>query len=85
MTAVTPLNRWARIGSKAQDKNVVFSNLHSHSNVDSLTEAFKALDGKKVLDVEDNYKDVLNQILKSPVREIRKRGSVRELPLLPAR
>ena len=70
-------NRWARISLRAQDKKAVFDNLLTHVNVNSLGEAFKALDGSKELGV-DTYK--LKQILKSPVREIRMRGSVRGLP-----
>lgn len=72
-------NRWARIGLAAQDRQLVFSNLMTHVNEDSFREAFKAIDGSKALGVDGiTYK--LKQILKSPVREIRMRGSVRVLP-----
>lgn len=40
-------NRWAKIGLRAQNKNAVFDNLVIHINVDSVREAFNALEGFK--------------------------------------
>jgi hypothetical protein len=66
----------ARISLRVQrDKDATFSNLMKHINIDTLREAFNALDGTKALGVEFRLK----QVLKSPVREIRMRGSVRVL------
>ncbi|MEE9451595.1 MAG: hypothetical protein V3V61_02430 [Gammaproteobacteria bacterium] len=83
MKTVTPLNRWARIGCKAQDKNVVFSNLHSHINVDSLAEAFKALDGKKALGVDDVSKTEYGKHLETNLANLAQRiqrGSYKPQP-----
>lgn len=41
------LNRWKRIGSRAAEPHVVFSNLLTHINTETLREAFYALDGNK--------------------------------------
>ncbi len=43
-----------RISLRAQDKTCVFSNLMKHINIDTLKEAFKAIDGKKALGGVDN-------------------------------
>ena len=48
----TSTSRWVRINSKAQDTKIVFSNLQTHINVNSLREAFKALDGTKAVGVD---------------------------------
>lgn len=42
-------SRWLRIGFAAQKKETVFNNLHHHINVETLREAFNALDGSKAL------------------------------------
>ena len=64
-------SRWTRIRLAANDGDRV---LLTHINTESLREAFKALEGTKALSVETR-----NHTLKSPVREIRMRGSVRVL------
>lgn len=45
-------DRWERIGSRAKDKGAVFNNLLFHINVESLREAYHALDGSKALGVD---------------------------------
>ena len=45
-------NRWVRIRLTAGDKGVVFNNLLTHINKDSLCEAYKAIDGSKALGID---------------------------------
>ena len=45
-------NRWVRIGLAAQNEQLVFSNLMTHVNEETLKEAFKALEGTKALGVD---------------------------------
>lgn len=45
-------SRWVRISLKAQDRETVFSNLHTHINVETLKEAYQAIDGTKALGVD---------------------------------
>jgi len=77
-------SRWVRISLRAQNTSAVFSNLLTHVNVNSLREAFKAINGRKALGVDGVSNTLtyikLKQILKSPVRENCMRGSVRVLP-----
>jgi len=42
-------NRWTRISLRAQNKSSVFDNILTHVNVNSLKEAFKAMEGNKAL------------------------------------
>ena len=78
------LDNWrARIMLKAQDKDVVFSKRQAHVNVSSPREMFEALNGKKALGIDQP--ESMKQVLKSPVRENRMRGSVRGLPSFPIR
>ena len=69
-------NRWTRIRLRAKSKGVVFNNLFHHINVETLREAYKALDGSKALgtdgiskatygkNLEDNLKDLVKRIHK---------------------
>ena len=69
-------NRWTRIRLRAKSKGVVFNNLFHHINVETLREAYKALDGSKALgtdgiskatygkNLEDNLKDLVERIHK---------------------
>lgn len=45
-------NRWVRIRLIAGDKGVVFNNLLTHIDKDSLCEAYKAIDGSKALGID---------------------------------
>jgi len=77
------LSGWIRIGIKAQDRHVVFGNLHTHINVDSLREAFKALDGKKALGVDKVSKAEFGKNLEANLENLARRvqrGSYRPKP-----
>ena len=52
-----PKDRWLRISLKAQDKKTVFHNLLTHLNVETLGEAFDAIDGSKALGVDNVSKE----------------------------
>lgn len=56
-------DRWSRISLRAQNGSSVFDNIHTHINVDSLREAFKALDGTKALGVDGISKSVFGKNL----------------------
>lgn len=79
----TILDRWARIGIKAHDKNCVFTNLLTHINVDSLEEAFKAIDGTKALGVDSISKSEYGKNLKANLMDLENRlhrGTYRPQP-----
>lgn len=63
-------NRWIRISLKAQDNKTVFSNIHTHINVDSLKEAFKAIDGKKALGVDGISKSIYEKNLERNLEKL---------------
>lgn len=67
-------NRWERIGSRALEKDAVFNNLLTHINVDTLREAFQALDGKKAVGIDgitkEQYGEELDENLKELARKI---------------
>ncbi len=71
-------NRWERIGSRALEKDVMFNNMLTHINVETLGEAFHALSGKKAEGIDgitkDQYGRNLDKNLKELVRRIH-RGS----------
>ena len=74
---------WARIGHRAADLSAVFSNLHTHVNVETLGEAFKALDGSKALGVDHVSKEEYGQDLKANLEDLAlrvQRGSYRPQP-----
>lgn len=76
-------NRWIRISLKAQDSKTVFSNIHTHINADSLTEAFKAIDGKKALGVDGISKAIYERNLDNNLRKLAEaiqRGTYRPQP-----
>ena len=50
-------NRWERIGTRALEKEVVFNNLMHHINVETLREAFQALDGTKAQGIDGMTKE----------------------------
>lgn len=72
-----------RIGLKAQDKTCVFTNLMKHINIDTLKEAFKAINGKKALGVDKMTKSEYGKNLDENLSDLLKRvanGSYRPLP-----
>lgn len=76
-------NRWARISWRAQDKNAVFTNLLTHVNVDSLQEAFKAIDGTRALGVDGISKTEYGKNLEANLKLLEQkvqRGTYRPKP-----
>lgn len=76
-------NRWSRIGNKARDKSTVFGNLLSHIKIDSLREAFNALDGSKALGVDGISKSEYGRKLEENLRNLEQRiqrGSYKPMP-----
>jgi len=76
-------NRWARIGSAAQDRQLVFSNLMTHVNEDSFREAFKAIDGSKALGVDGISKSEYGRNLEENLQDLTQRvqrGTYRPMP-----
>jgi len=67
-------NRWERIGSRALERDVIFDNLLTHINVETLGEAFQALDGKKAEGIDgitkEQYGKELDKNLKDLVQRI---------------
>ena len=45
-------NRWTRIRLRARESEVIFNNLLHHINVETLCEAYRALDGSKALGID---------------------------------
>ena len=77
-------SRWVRISLRAQqDKTFVFSNLMTHVNEDSLGEAFRELDGKKALGVDNVNKSEYGKNLQANLEDLAKRiqrGTYRPMP-----
>ena len=72
-----------RISFKAQDKNCTFSNLMKHINIDVLHEAFKEIDGKKALGVDQVSKSAYGKNLNENIEFLAikiQNGSYRPLP-----
>lgn len=72
-----------RISLRAQDKTCVFSNLMKHINIDTLKEAFKAINGKKALGVDQVTKSEYGKSLEENLNKLLKKlanGSYRPLP-----
>ena len=77
------ISRWVRIGSRASRKEAVFSNLLTHVNVDSLREAFNAVDGSKALGVDGISKKVYGKKLETNLAILEQRiqkGTYRPMP-----
>ena len=75
--------RWLRIGLKAQDKKTVFHNLLTHINVETLKEAFNAIDGSKALGVDKVSKEAYEKDLEENLRDLENRihkGTFRPKP-----
>jgi len=76
-------HRWARIRKRAQDKNLVFENLHHHINAESLKEAFEALSGQKAVGVDEVTKEDYGKNLEANLKDLEirvQRGSYRPQP-----
>ena len=76
-------NRWARIGFRARNKSFVFNNLLTHVNVNSLKEAFKAIDGSKDLGVDSISKTEYGKSLEENLIDLERRiknGSYKPKP-----
>ena len=69
-------NRWVRIRLIAGNKDVEFNNLLTHINLETLSEAFKAMDGTKALGIDgiskQNYGKTLEANLSDLVERIHK-------------
>jgi group II intron reverse transcriptase/maturase len=63
-------NRWERIGSRALEKDVKFNNLLTHINVETLREAFHALDGTKAVGIDGINKAQYGVELESNLKEL---------------
>lgn len=61
-------DRWLRISLKAQDTKAVFHNLLTHINVQTLKEAFNAIDGSKALGVDKVSKVAYGKNLEENLR-----------------
>src|SRR4030042_2200167 len=66
-------DRWSRIGYAARKKDIVFNNLLTHINVESLREAFTALDGAKAVGIDGVSKKEYGKNLERNLRERKKR------------
>ena len=66
------LNRWLRISSKAQreDSSFSFSNLLHHINVESLKEAYEAMDKNKALGVDGVSKEAYGKNLEANLKSL---------------
>ncbi len=76
-------DRWLRISLKAQNKTTVFHNLLTHVNVETLEEAFNAIDGSKALGVDKVSKGAYGKNLKVNLKDLENRihkGTYRPLP-----
>ena len=69
-------NRWTRIRLTAESGDVAFNNLLTHINLETLSEAFKALDGSKALGIDgiskQEYGKALEDNLSNLVERIHK-------------
>lgn len=66
-------SRWERIGSRARGKEVVFNNLLTHINTETLREAFHALDGKKAKGIDGRTKEQYGKNLDENLKELTRR------------
>lgn len=63
-------NRWERIGSRALEKDAVFTNLLTHINAETLREAFQALDGNKATGTDSITKEQYGKNLEVNLKEL---------------
>lgn len=66
-------NRWERIGSRALETEVVFGNLMTHINEETLREAFHALDGTKAEGIDGISKKQYGKNLEENLRDLARR------------
>jgi group II intron reverse transcriptase/maturase len=67
------LNSWARISLLAKDQGVVFNNLFSHINEESLRQAFRAIDGSKAVGIDNITKKQYEQSLDRNIKDLNNR------------
>jgi hypothetical protein len=65
----TPPNRWSRIGYAARKKGIVFNNALCHINVETLREAYKALDASKAVGIDGANKKVYGRRLEANLKD----------------
>ena len=63
-------NRWLKIGYAAGKKDVVFNNLLTHINEESLLEAFTALDSNKAVGIDGISKKKYGENLEENVKDL---------------
>lgn len=63
-------NRWLRIEYAARKKDIVFDNLLCHMNVETLREAYQALDGSKALGIDGVSKKVYGRNLEANLENL---------------
>lgn len=77
-------NQWIRISLRAQsNKSLVFENLLTHINVESLEEAFKVLDGTKALGIDHISKAEYGKELATNLKNLAERihqGTYKPMP-----
>jgi len=66
-------NCWTRIGLAAQDKQLVFSNLMTHVNEETLKEAYRAQEGTKAVGVDGINKMQYGKNLEDNLRSLAER------------
>jgi group II intron reverse transcriptase/maturase len=76
-------NRWLKIGYAASKKDMVFNNLLTHINEESLLEAFTALDNNKAVGIDGISKKKYGENLEENVKDLTHRihnGSYKPQP-----
>lgn len=63
-------SRWTRIRLRAKEKETIFNNLLHHINVETLSEAYKALDGSKAIGVDGISKTEYGKNLEFNLKEL---------------
>ena len=63
-------NRWTRIRLRARESEVIFNNLLHHINVETLCEAYRALDGSKALGIEGISKATYGKNLEENLNDL---------------
>lgn len=66
-------NRWLKIGYAAGKKDMVFNNLLTHINEESLLEAFTALDANKAVGIDGISKKKYNENLEENIKNLTQR------------
>jgi RNA-directed DNA polymerase len=66
-------DRWSRIGYAARKDGIVFNNLLTHINTESLREAYSALDGRKAVGIDRISKKEYGKELESNLLDLERR------------